>query len=117
MATPANSTAHNAWANGTAPTGKITAHGGSDGPSHFTVAGTHVYTTAGTYTTRIAINDDRGSYSTAYGSANVTTASTLAPVGAATTVSLDPLTPSWVMDEALASLEGASKPRHRWAAT
>ena len=64
---------------------------------------------------KVPINDDGGSYATAYGTANVTAASTPAPWGAATTVSLDPLAPSWVMDEALASLGGLSRGRPRWA--
>jgi hypothetical protein len=100
MSTPADLAAQIGREDGATLTGKITAHGGADGPSHCTI--------------KVPIHDDGGSYATAYGTANVTAASTPAPGGAATTVSLDPLARSWVMDEALASLGGLSRGRPRW---
>jgi hypothetical protein len=117
MASPADLAANIARGDGTMSTGKTKAHGGSDGPSHFTVAAAPAPTTAGTCTIEVPINDDGGSSATAYGTANVTDTSTPAPGGGATTVSLDPLAPSCVVDEALASLGWAARPHSRRSPT
>ena len=84
---------------------------------NLTVAGTHTDTTAGTFTTKVAVNDDRGFYSADNGKAKVTAASTPAQGRASSTASLDSLAPSWVIDEGLASLGGAPRPRSWWATT
>jgi hypothetical protein len=117
------------WGDGTISAGTIqpNIYGG------FNVVGKHIYSRAGTYTVHVGLKDIYGSSlavdATAYVSAaaQATTASrgrgltgavasptTIDPFAIGSFGSKDPV---GVLDEALASLGGASGPRRRWATT
>jgi hypothetical protein len=120
-------TASIAWGDGATMTGTIqtNVYGG------FNVVGKHSYSRAGTYTVHVGLKDIYGSAlavdATAYVSAaaHATTATGGSGLTGAVTspttsdpLAIDPLGPPdpiRVLDEALARLGGASRPRPRWA--
>jgi hypothetical protein len=120
-------TASIAWGDGATSAGTIQPNGNGS----FTVVGNHTYSQAGTYTVHVGLKDIYGSSlavdATAYVSAaaQATTATgTRGLTGAAASPttsdpfaidSLGPPDPIRVLDEALASLGGVSRPRPRWA--
>jgi hypothetical protein len=127
IATPADLTAPIAWGDGPASTSKIRAKGYGG----FNVVGQHTYARAGNYTIHVGLKDIYGTSlavdATAYVSAaaQVTTATggrgLTGAVASPTTSdpfaidSLGPPDPIRVLDEALGSFGGASRPRPRWA--
>jgi hypothetical protein len=120
-------TASIAWGDGSTTAGTIQ----PNGYGGFNVVGNHTYARAGTYTAHVALKDIYGSSlavdATAYVSAAAQVATATGGRGLTRAVasptasdpfandSLGPPDRLQVLDEALARLGGASKPRSRWA--
>jgi hypothetical protein len=117
------------WGDGATSAGTVVANGYGG----FNVVGQHAHAQAGTYTVHVGLADIYGSSlavdATAYVSAAAQTTTTSRGRGltgaVASPSTIDPFAidspgtpdPVGILDEALASLGGASGPRRRWATT